>query len=100
MLIYPAEQRVIVLPEKQKATLRESGIIIPPSVADNKPEVAEVIVTGTGSSDNPMEYSVGQKVIYSQYAGVEVKLNINPYGEQVYKIMNQLDIMAIVRLID
>ena len=39
-----------------------------------KPQEAEVIAVGPGTEDVKMEVSVGQKVIYSKYAGTEVKL--------------------------
>lgn len=38
-----------------------------------------------------MEVSVGQKVIYSKYAGTNVKM-----GEEEYIIVKQSDILAVV----
>lgn len=100
MLITPAEQRVIVYCEKSADEVRKSGIIIPMGAENKRPEVGVIVAIGKGSLDHPMNYRAGQKIIYSQYAGLEVKLNIDPYGENIYKIMNQLDIMAVITEVD
>ena len=56
-----------------------------------KPQEAEVIAVGPGTEDVKMEVSVGQKVIYSKYAGTEVKLE-----DEEYIIVKQNDILAVV----
>jgi len=96
-IIKPAEQRVIILPEEQKETTLLSGIIIPGTVDQDKPGGGLIIATGKGSKDNPMEFSVGQRVVYSQYSGLNVKLNLQHHGDHTYKVMNQMDIMAVVQ---
>ena len=67
-----------------------SGIVLPGS-AQEKPQMAEVLAVGPGTEDEKMELKVGDKVIFSQYAGTDVKY----VGEEV-SIMNQRDILAIV----
>ncbi len=67
-----------------------SGIVLPGS-AQEKPQMAEVLAVGPGTEDEKMELKVGDKVIFSQYAGTDVK-----YGGQEVSIMNQRDILAIV----
>ena len=67
-----------------------SGIVLPGS-AQEKPQMAEVLAVGPGTEDEKMELKVGDKVIFSQYAGTDVK-----YGGQEVTIMNQRDILAIV----
>ena len=52
---------------------------------------AEVVAVGPGTEDVKMEVSVGQKVIYSKYAGTNVKME-----EEEYIIVKQSDILAIV----
>ena len=95
--IKPAEQRVVVLPEKRGETKTMSGIIIPGTVTENMPEIAKVVAVGSGSKDSPMLYSIGQRVLYSQYAGLELKLNLEwADGEKTYRVMNQLDIMGVI----
>ena len=56
---------------------------------------AEVIAVGPGAVVDgkvvPMEVKVGEKVIYSKYAGTEVKLD-----NEEYIVVKQGDILAIV----
>jgi chaperonin GroES len=97
LFIRPAEQRVVVLPDEKVEKTTGMGIILPSTVEDNAPEIATIIAVGTGEKDHPMLYHKGQRVIYSQYSGVEVNLDlIGAKGEKVYKVMNQLDIMAVI----
>ena len=60
-----------------------------------KPQEAEVIAVGPGGlvdgKEVTMQVKVGDKVIYSKYAGNEVKL-----GEEEYIIVKQSDILAVV----
>ena len=52
-------------------------------------QMAEVVAVGPGTEDVKMELAVGDMVIFSQYAGTEVKFE----GEE-YTIMGQKDILA------
>ena len=65
------------------------------SAAQEKPQEAEVIAVGPGGvvdgKEVTMQVKEGQKVIYSKYAGTEVKLD----GEE-YIIVKQNDILAVV----
>ena len=69
-------------------TTTKSGIILTETAAE-KPQVAEVVAVGPGTEDIKMELKVGDMVIFSQYAGTEVKFE----GEE-YTIMGQKDILA------
>jgi len=79
--------RVLVkpAPAEQKTA---SGIIIPDS-AKEKPLNGEVVAVGPGTKDEPMELSVGDKVLYGKYAGTEIEID----GEKLL-IMRQSDILA------
>ena len=72
----------------------KSGLILTGN-AKEKPQMAEVIAVGPGGvvdgKDVTMSVNVGDKVIYSKYAGNEVKLD----GEE-YIIVRQSDILAVV----
>lgn len=72
------------------ATKTKTGIILTSS-AQEKPQEAEVVAVGPGTDDVKMEVTVGQKVIYSKYAGTNVKME-----EEEYIIVKQSDILAIV----
>lgn len=95
--INPAEQRVIVLPILEGETKTKGGIIIPKGVEEDKPGMGYVIEVGKGSKDYPMIYRAGQRILYSKYSGLDIKLNIFNHGEHIYKVMNQLDIMATIQ---
>ena len=91
--IKPLEDRIVVEPLAAEQTTA-SGLVIP-DTAQEKPQEAEVIAVGPGGivdgKEVVMQVQVGQKVIYSKYAGTEVKLD-----GQEYIIVRQNDILAIV----
>ena len=80
----------VVIKEVASEETTASGIVLPGS-AQEKPQVAEVLAVGPGSEDVKMELQVGDRVIFSKYAGTEVKYN----GEEVI-ILDQRDILAVV----
>ena len=93
MKIRPLADRVgikIVVAEEKTA----SGIVLP-GTAKEQPQMAEVVEVGPGGivdgKEVNMELKVGDKVIYSKYAGTEVKLE----GKE-YIILRQSEILAVV----
>ena len=92
MKLVPLSDRV-VLKQCEAEETTKSGIILTSS-AQEKPQEAEVIAVGPGGMVDGKEVTMvktGQKVIYSKYAGTEVKLD----GEE-YIIVRQNDILAVV----
>lgn len=89
MKLVPLADRV-VLKQLEAETKTKTGIILTSSVQE-KPQEAEVVAVGPGTDDVKMEVTVGQKVIYSKYAGTNVKME-----EEEYIIVKQSDILAIV----
>ena len=93
MMMKPLADRVVIKMVEAEETTK-SGIILAGS-AKEKPQVAEVVAVGPGGNVDGKEITMhvkeGQKVIYSKYAGTEVKLD----GEE-YIIVRQSDILAIV----
>ncbi|MCQ2545108.1 MAG: co-chaperone GroES [Clostridia bacterium] len=88
--IKPLGSKVVIkemVPEEKTS----SGIVLVAS-AQEKPQMAEVLAVGPGTDEVKMELKAGDKVIYSKYAGTEVKFN----GEEVM-IMDQRDILAVVK---
>ncbi len=92
MNIKPLADRVVikVLEAEQKTA---SGIVIPDK-AKEKPQEGEVVAAGEGKIlDNgtrvEMDVKVGDKVLFSKYAGTEVKIDGNEY-----LIMRQDDILG------
>ena len=81
----------IVLKQLEAEETTKSGIVLP-GQAKEKPQEAEVIAVGPGGVvEVVMQVKVGDKVIYSKYAGTDVELE----GEK-YIIVKQNDILAIV----
>lgn len=93
-LILPADVRVVVLPDKRKETITDSGIIIPQTNEEEIPETGLVVEVGPGDPDHKMKYKVGDHIIFSQYAGLSIQLNLAEHGNNTYKIMNQVDIIG------
>ena len=93
MKLTPLGDRV-VLKQLEAEETTASGIVLPGKEKE-KPQQAEVIAVGPGGvvdgKEVKMEVKVGQKVIYSKYAGNEVKLD-----EETFIIVKQNDILAIV----
>ena len=90
MTLVPLGDRVVLKQVEAEETTK-SGIVLP-GQAQEKPQQAEVIAVGPGTEEVKMEVVVGDKVIYSKYAGTEVKMD----GTE-YIIVKQNDILAIVK---
>ncbi|MBQ4552826.1 MAG: co-chaperone GroES, partial [Clostridia bacterium] len=77
MTIKPLGDRVVIKNVEAEETTK-SGIILT-NAAKEKPQMAEVIAVGPGGNvdgkEITMHVQAGQKVIYSKYAGTEVKLD-------------------------
>ena len=91
MKLAPLGDRVVLKQlEAEEKTL--SGIVLPDN-AKEKPQQAEVLEVGPGGmvdgKEVKMQVKKGDKVIYSKYAGTDVKL-----GEDKYIIVKQSDILA------
>ena len=93
MTMKPLGDRVVIKNLEAEETTR-GGIILTNS-AKEKPVMAEVVAVGPGGNvdgkEIVMQVSVGDKVIYSKYAGTEIKLD----GIE-YIILRQSDLLAIV----
>ena len=91
MKLAPLGDRV-VLKQLEAEETTKSGIVLPGN-AQEKPQQAEIIAVGPGGvvdgKEVVMQVAVGDKVIYSKYAGTEVKLD----GEE-YIVVRQNDIVA------
>ncbi len=90
MNLVPLADRV-VLKQCEAEEKTKSGIILT-SAAQEKPQEAIVLAVGPGTDDVKMEVKENDRVIFSKYAGTEVKVD----GEE-YIIVKQSDILAIVK---
>ena len=93
MTIKPLADRVVIKNVEQEETTK-SGIVLPGN-AKEKPQVAEVVAVGPGGNvdgkDVTMYVKPGDRVIFSKFAGSEVKMD-----NQTFIILRQSDILAVV----
>jgi chaperonin GroES len=93
-LLKPLGDRVVIeLVESEEKTA--SGIVLPDS-AKEKPQEGKVVAVGSGRvTDNgekvALEVSTGDAIIFSKYAGTEVK-----YEGKEYLILRESDILAVI----
>jgi chaperonin GroES len=93
--IKPLADRVLVK-RIEEEEIKKGGIIIP-DTAKEKPQKGEVIAVGPGRVDEngkriPMEVKEGDKILFSKYAGTEVKIE-----DEEYLIMREDDILGIIQ---
>ena len=93
MNLKPLFDRVVIKDAEMEETTK--GGLILTSSAKEKPQYAYVVSVGPGGvvdgKEVTMHVKVGDKVIYSKYAGTEVKLD----GSE-YIVVRQSDILAVV----
>jgi chaperonin GroES len=95
MKLQPLGDRVVVQAEDDQDQRTASGLVIP-DTAKEKPQIGSVIAVGPGALNDdgerlPMDVKEGDKVLYSKFAGTEVKLA----GEE-YLVLSSRDVLAIV----
>lgn len=93
-LLRPLGDRIVIeLVESEEKTA--SGIVLPDS-AKEKPQEGKVVAVGTGrvleSGERvALEVAVGDRIIFSKYAGTEVK-----YEGTEYLLLRENDILAVI----
>lgn len=93
-MLKPLGDRVVIeLVETEEKTA--SGIVLP-DTAKEKPQEGKVVAVGTGrvldSGERvALEVNVGDRIIFSKYAGTEVK-----YDGKEYLVLRESDIVAVV----
>ncbi|HHU85426.1 MAG: co-chaperone GroES [Pelotomaculaceae bacterium] len=93
-MIRPLGERVLVkpLPSEEKT---KGGIVLP-DTAKEKPQEGEVIAVGSGKlletgQRVPIDLKPGDKILFSKYAGNEIKIN-----DVEYLIMRESDILGVI----
>jgi chaperonin GroES len=90
--VKPLGDRVVVRPLEEAEEMR-GGLYIP-DTAKEKPLQGEILAVGPGRYEKgervPMDLSVGAKVLYSKYAGTEVRL-----GDDELLIIKESDVLAV-----
>ena len=85
--IKPLGTRVVM--KRFEAEEKTQGGIILSGQAKEQPQMAEIVAAGPGTKGEKMELAAGDKVVFSKYAGTEIK-----YQGEEYIIMKQEDILA------
>ena len=94
--IQPLGDKLVVKVIEAVEEKTKSGLYVP-DTAKEKPQEAEVLAVGPGAMNDkgerlPMSVAKGDKIIFSKYAGTEIKLD----GEE-YLIMAERDVLAILK---
>jgi chaperonin GroES len=94
MNLKPLGDRIVVKVVNQEE--KTKGGIVLPDTAKEKPQEGEVVAVGTGKvlengQKLPLEVKMGDRIIFSKYAGTEVKID----GEELV-IFSERDVLAIV----
>ncbi len=93
MKIQPLADKLVIKVMEVTEEKTKSGLYVP-DTAKEKPQEGEVLAVGPGAMNDkgerlPMTLAVGDRIIFSKYAGTEIKLD----GEE-YLIMSERDILA------
>jgi chaperonin GroES len=90
----PLGDRVVIQNMDEDEEEMRGGLYIP-DTAKEKPQQGEVVAVGPGRFEKgerqPMDLSVGDKVLYPKYSGTEVTVNDNEY-----LIIKESDVLAVV----
>ena len=94
MKIQPMGDRVVVKVAEVKEEKTKSGLYVP-DTAKEKPQEAEILAVGPGALNDkgeriPIDLAVGDKVIFSKYGGMEIKVE----GEEYMILSAERDILA------
>ncbi len=92
--VKPLGDRVFIkVSESEEKT---AGGILLPDTAKEKPQVGEIVAVGPGKRNDDgthqaIDIAVGDKVLYSKYAGTDIRL-----GTEEYVLLSEKDILAVV----
>jgi len=94
--IKPLGKRVLV--KRAKAQQTKGGILLP-DAAQEKPKQGDVVAVGPGAFSKEgefekLELAIGDKILFSSYAGIEVKTEDK---DNEYLIMSQDDVLAVLK---
>ena len=92
--VQPLGDRVFV--KVSASEEKTAGGILLPDTAKEKPQIGEIVAVGPGKrndddSRQAPEVKIGDKVLYSKYAGTDIKL-----GTEEYVLLSEKDILAVV----
>jgi chaperonin GroES len=91
----PLGDRLVVRPSAREETTK-SGIVLPDTVKE-RPQEGTILAVGPGrtlddGTREPIEVSVGEKILFQKYAGTEFKLD-----DEDLLILSQKDVLAVIK---
>ncbi len=91
----PLGDRLVVRPSAREETTK-SGIVLPDTVKE-RPQEGTILAVGPGrtlddGTREPIEVSVGDKILFQKYAGTEFKLD-----DEDLLILSQKDVLAVIK---
>ena len=91
----PLGDRVLIKPTP-KEEVTKGGIVLPDTVAKEKPQEGKIIAVGPGRLTDDgnrvaMDVKAGDTIVYAKYAGTEIKLD-----DEELIILRESDILAII----
>jgi len=89
--IQPLDDRVLIEKAQEENEQKVGSIIIPDTATKEKPTMGKVVAVGT-DEDLKENIKKGDTIIYSKYAGDEIKVD-----DKEYMIIQRSDILAIVK---
>ena len=95
MALRPLHDRILVKRLEENEEKSVGGIIIP-DTAKEKPQQASVLAVGAGritedGKVQPMDVKAGDKVVFSKYAGTEVKVD----GDELL-VIREDDVLGVI----
>jgi chaperonin GroES len=96
MKLQPLSDHIIIEPQKQEVKTK-SGIVLPDTVAKEKPQEGKVTAVGPGrvlenGTHAKMQVKMGDRVLFTKYSPTEVKID----GKE-YFVIKEEDVMAIIK---
>lgn len=90
MNIRPLGDRIIVKPSKEEEVTK-AGIVLPDTIDKEKKAQGEVMAIGDGEKIQKLNLNIGDKVIYTSYAGSDVKVE-----DEDYKVLGEDEVLAVL----
>lgn len=87
-MIKPLSDRILV---KQHEPEKVAGRFVIPDIAQEKPNLGEVIAAGPGTSKVPMAIKEGDNVLFQKHSGTAIEWE----GEE-YLLMRSTDVFAVL----
>jgi len=92
MKLRPLNDRVAVKYEEPEEETTESGIVLPDTAKEEKPQQAQVVAKGSACDDEAADtVEIGDTVVFDKFAGTEVNID-----DEEYVILDLEDVLAVI----